>query len=77
MRWAGHVARMGERRGVYRGLVENSEGKRLLGRPGPRWKYNIKMDLQKVVWGHGLGQAGSGQGQVSCTCKYCTDPSVS
>ena len=42
---------MGERRGVYRVLVENSEGKRLLGRPRPRWEDNIKMDLQKVVWG--------------------------
>jgi len=51
MRWAGHVARVGERRGVYRVLVENSEGKRLLGRPRPRWEDNIKMDLQKVVWG--------------------------
>jgi hypothetical protein len=36
MRWAGHVARMGERRGVYRVLVENPEGKRPLGRPSPR-----------------------------------------
>ena len=49
MRLAGHVARMGERRGVYRVLVEKSEGKRLLGRPRHRWEDNIKMDLQKVV----------------------------
>ena len=48
MRWAGHVARMGERRGVYRVLVGKSEGKRQLGRPRRRWEDNIKMDLQEV-----------------------------
>ena len=41
MRWAGHVARMGERRGVYRGLVGKPEGKRPLGRPRRRWEDNI------------------------------------
>jgi len=65
---------MEERRGVYRVLVEKSEGKRPLGRPRPRWEDNIKMDLQKVVWGHGLDRAGSGQGQMAGTCKYCTEP---
>jgi hypothetical protein len=44
-RWAGHVARMGKGRGLYRILVEKPEGKRLLGRPRRRWKYNIKMDF--------------------------------
>jgi len=48
MRWAGHVARMGERRGIYRVLVWKSEGKRPLGRPRRRWEDNIKMDLQEV-----------------------------
>ena len=48
MRWAGHVAHMGEGRGVYRVLVGKSEGKRPLGRPRPRWEDNIKMDLQEV-----------------------------
>ena len=48
MRWAGHVARMGESRGVYRVLVEKPKRKRLLGRPRRRWKVNIKMDLQEV-----------------------------
>jgi len=48
MRWAGHVARMGERRGVYRVLVGIPEGKRPLGRPRRRWEDNIKMDLQEV-----------------------------
>jgi len=48
MRWAGHVARMGERRGVYRVLVGKPEGKRPLGRPRRRWEDNMKMDLQEV-----------------------------
>ena len=48
MRWAGHVARMGERIGVYRVLVGKTEGKRPLGRPRRRWEDNIKMDLQEV-----------------------------
>jgi hypothetical protein len=48
IRWAGHVARMGERRGVCRVLVGNREGKRRLGRPRCRWEDNIKMDLQEV-----------------------------
>ena len=52
MRWAGHVARMGERRGVYRVLVGNSEGKRPLGRPRRRWEDNIRMDLQEVGCGY-------------------------
>jgi hypothetical protein len=53
MGWAGHVARMGERRGVYTVLVGKSEGKKPLGRPRRRWEDNIKMDLQEVGWGHG------------------------
>jgi hypothetical protein len=48
MRWAGHVARMGERRNVYRILVGNPEGKRPLGRPRRRWVDNIKMDLREL-----------------------------
>jgi len=52
MRWAGHVARMGERRGgAYRVLVGRPEGKRPLGRPRRRWEDNIKMDLQEVGCG--------------------------
>jgi len=45
MRWAGHVARMGESRAVYRILVGKLEGERPLGRPRLRWEDNIKMDL--------------------------------
>jgi hypothetical protein len=46
MRWAGHVACMAERIGVYRVLVGKPERKRQLGRPRLRWEDNIKMDLQ-------------------------------
>ena len=48
MRWAGHVARMGEGRGMHRVLVGKPEGKRPLGKPIRRWGDNIKMDLQEV-----------------------------
>ena len=51
MRWAGHVARMGEGRGVHRVLVGKPEGKRPLGRPRLRWEDNVKIDLQKVGGG--------------------------
>ena len=51
MRWAGHVACMGERRGMYRVLVAKPEGKRTLGRPRRRWEDNIKMNLQEVGCG--------------------------
>ena len=52
-RWAGHVARMGEDKGVHRMLVRKHEGKRPLGRPRRRWEDNIKMYLQEVGGGHG------------------------
>jgi hypothetical protein len=48
MRWAGHVARMGETRNAYRILVGKPEGKRPLGRPRRRWLDNIKMDLGEI-----------------------------
>ena len=48
MRWAGHVARMGEGRGVHRVLVGKPEGKRPMGRPRRRWEYNNMMDLREV-----------------------------
>jgi hypothetical protein len=47
LRWAGHVARMGERRGAYRALVGKPEGRR----PRGSWEDNIKMDLREVGWG--------------------------
>jgi len=52
MRWAGHVARMGEEREVYRVLVRKPEGKRPLGRPRRRWVDNNRMDLQEVGCGY-------------------------
>ena len=51
MRWAGHVARMRERRGVYRVLVGKPEEKSPLGRPRRRWENYIKTDLQEVGCG--------------------------
>jgi hypothetical protein len=50
MRWAGHVARMGENRNAYRILVGKPEGKRPLGRSRRRWVDNIKMDLTEIGW---------------------------
>jgi hypothetical protein len=48
LRWVGHVAHMGEGRGVYRVLVRKPKGKRPLGRPRHRWKGNIKLDLREI-----------------------------
>jgi len=58
MRWAGHVARMGEERGAYRVLVGIPDGRRPLGRPRRRWVDNIRKDLQEVECG--LDWAGPG-----------------
>jgi hypothetical protein len=51
MRWAGHVARMGEGRNVYRVSVGKPDGKRPLGRPRRRWEDGIKMELRETGWG--------------------------
>jgi len=51
MRWAGHLARMGEERGVYILLVGKPEGRRPLGKLRRRWEDNIKKDLQEVGCG--------------------------
>jgi hypothetical protein len=68
MKWAGHVARMGERRGVYRVLMRKPEGKIPLGRLGRRWEGNIKMDLQEVRCGAWCGsnwlRIGAGGGHL-------------
>jgi hypothetical protein len=53
LRWAGHVARMGEERGVHRVLVGKPEGKRSLGRPRRRWEDIIKMGFQEIGVGCG------------------------
>jgi hypothetical protein len=49
MRWAGHVARKGEGRNVYRVLVLKPEGKRPLGRPRRRWEDGIKIDFREIA----------------------------
>jgi hypothetical protein len=53
MRWAGHVARMGENRKLYKVLVGKPEGKRPLGRPRRRWENGIRMGLREIVFGGG------------------------
>ena len=78
MRWAGHVASMGQGRGVYRVLVGKREGKRQLGRPRRRWEDNIKMDLQEV--GGGCGdwmELAQDKGRVAGTCECGDEPSGS
>ena len=61
MIWAGHVARTGDRRDVYRVLVGKTEVKRPLGRARRRWEDNITMDVQEVGCGeYGLDRAGLG-----------------
>jgi hypothetical protein len=59
MRWAGHAARMEEKRALYGVLVGKPEGKRPLGKPKRSWEDNIKMGIQEVgCWGDGLDRAG-------------------
>jgi hypothetical protein len=70
MRWAEHVARMGEERKVYKVLVGKPEGKRPLGRPRRRWEHGIRMDLREI----GLG---GGQGLVAGCCECGDEPSGS
>jgi hypothetical protein len=50
MKWAGHVARMGEKKNIYRMLEGKPEGKRPLGRPRRRLVNNIKMELREMGW---------------------------
>jgi hypothetical protein len=50
MRWAGHVARMGEKRNAYTTLVGKPEGRRQFGRPRRKWVDNIKMHLREIGW---------------------------
>jgi hypothetical protein len=50
MRWAGHVARMGEERKLCKVLVRKPEGKRPLGRPRHRWEDGLRMDLREFCW---------------------------
>jgi hypothetical protein len=67
MRWVGHVARIGERKSLYRVLVGKPKGKTPLGRPRRRWEDNVKMGIQEVGFG-GIGSSwlriGTGGGQL-------------
>jgi hypothetical protein len=74
MRWAGHVARMGEERKVYKVLVGKPEGKRPLGRPREDGSECI---LGRLAWGCGLDSTGSGQGPVAGCCECGDEPSGS
>jgi hypothetical protein len=65
MGWAGHVACIGEGRGVYRVLVGRPEGKRPLGKWGHRWEGNIKMDLREMGI-NGMNQIQLAQDRVQC-----------
>jgi hypothetical protein len=60
MRWAGHVARMGEGKNVYRVSLGKSEGKRPFERPRRRWEDGIKINHRKIGWGCGVDSPGSG-----------------
>jgi hypothetical protein len=75
--WAGHVARMGEERKVYKVLVGKPEGRRPLGRPRRKWEDGIRNDLGRLAWGCGLDSTGSGQGPVAGCCECGDEPSGS
>jgi hypothetical protein len=76
--WAGHVARTGEERKVYKVLVKNPEGKRPLGIPRSRWENGVRMDLRETgLGGCGLDSTGSGQGPVAGCCECGDEPSGS
>jgi hypothetical protein len=76
MRWAGHVARMREKRKAYRLMVGKPEGKRPLGRPRRRWMDNIRMDLVKVGWGD-VNWICLPQDSVLCSYEFGIEPSGS
>jgi hypothetical protein len=77
--WAGHVARVGERRGAHRALVGKPGGRRQLERPRRRWEDSIKINLREVGWGAWTGstwhQSGLEQGQVANFCECGDEPS--
>jgi hypothetical protein len=74
IRWAGHVARMGEGRGVYRVLIGRPEVKIPLGRPRRRWEDNIKVHLREIGIDGLMDSAGSGYGPVASFCEHGDEP---
>jgi len=77
MRWAGHVARLGEEKGMYRVLAGKPEGSRPLGRPSRRWVYNIRLDLQEVACGYMDWMGLTQDRQVADACECDNEPSGS
>jgi hypothetical protein len=77
MRWAGHVARMGEERNVYKVLMGKPGGKRPLRRPRRRWEDGIRMDLREISWGVQIGSSWLRTGPVAGSCEYGDEPSSS
>jgi hypothetical protein len=76
MRWAGHVARMGEKKNACMILVGKSEGKRPRGRLRYRRVDNIKVDLREIGW-DGMDWIDLAQGSVEGSCEHSTEPSGS
>jgi len=74
MRWAGHMARMGEEMGAYKVLLGKPEGRRPLGRPRRRWVDNIRMDLQEVGCDY---MDWIGLAEVAEACECGNEPSDS
>jgi hypothetical protein len=77
MRWAVHVARMGEGRNVCRVLVGKPEGKSPIERPGCRWEDGIKRTVGRLVGECGVDSPGSGQGPLASSCECGDEPSGS
>jgi hypothetical protein len=78
MRWAGHVARMGAERKVYKVLVGKPEEKKPLGTPRRSWEDGVRMDLREIgLGGCGLDSTVSGQGPVASCCECGDESSVS
>jgi hypothetical protein len=76
MRWAGHLACMGEERKVYKVLVRKTTGKIPLGRPRRGWEGGIRTDLRGIGSGRcGLDWTGAGQGLVAGCCECSGEPS--
>jgi hypothetical protein len=71
LRWAEHVAHVGEMRNAHKILVEKPEGKRQLGRPRRRRENNIRKHLREIC---GLDASGSGYNQVEGPCEHGNEP---
>jgi hypothetical protein len=77
MRWAGHIAHMGEIKNTCEVLIRKSEWRRPLGRSMHRWEDNIRMDLGKIGWEHVDYASGSGEEPVAVSCEHGNESSGS